>query len=326
VLEQRLIQRTLRVPVPAGPSGDGAAACRRFDAALISAGFKASRELLERLGALHPDTVLAIAGNALDAVRGLVGDHVRHNVYFRDFPAGVPDTVEFWAGLLAKAFGEVEPGTVPAALTKDGLDLLALPGYGTYQHSYEEMLAAHDRFIPALGDRVTVLHLGGSLVEEAAAVYFDLASSPTPLNEDDLELLRLLAVWSVESAQPESIPVRENKAVINHVRFEHGKPVLVDTVTDVLRLAASLSGGDVTLEQRTRFRSLARRDRRTLLGALDAVAANPAKLADVWQRREMWKRLGERLHAHEFAERNPHAAAVFAVARAAWIGLRARCR
>ncbi|MFE7654379.1 hypothetical protein ACFU6M_15985, partial [Streptomyces bottropensis] len=48
---------------------------------------------------------------------------------------------------------------------------------------------------------------------------------------------------------------------------------------------------------------------------LDAVvAAHPAKLADVHAHREPFKRLGERLHPHEYP-RWPHAADVFAVAR-----------
>lgn len=307
MLEQHLIRRTRRVPVPEGPSGDGGAVSRQFDAALLSVGFKASRELLERLGALRPETVRAIADSALEAVRDLVGDDARHNVYFREFPQGVPDSVDFWVELMSKAL-VVEVG-------EHGLNLLSLPGYGKYQHTYEEMLAAHEEFLPALGDRVTMLHLGGSLNDEAAAVYRDLAASPTPLGGDDLELLALLAERCADGEQPETIPVRENKAVINSMRFAHGKSVLIDTVTDVLRLAAALSGGDVTLEERTRFVSLARRDRRTLLAALDAVAANPTKLADVPQRREVWKRLGERLHPHEFADRYPNAAAVFAVAR-----------
>ncbi|MFD2349516.1 hypothetical protein ACFSTC_09245 [Nonomuraea ferruginea] len=70
-------------------------------------------------------------------------------------------------------------------------------------------------------------------------------------------------------------------------------------MTDVLRLACALSGGDVTLATPTRFRSFRRAERRALLRALDAVAT-PAKLGDVPRHRERWKRLGERLHPHEY--------------------------
>lgn len=71
----------------------------------------------------------------------------------------------------------------------------------------------------------------------------------------------------------------------------------------------------MTLQEPTRLRTLPRSVRRALLAGLDAVvAAAPAKLADVNGHRERWKRLGERLHPHEYPQW-PHAADVFAVAR-----------
>ena len=315
MIDARIIRRTLRVPAPSGPAGDGGAAARQFDAALLSVGFKASGELLEHLSALEAAVVIDTAVRTLDAVRRLVGDHVEHNVYFRDFPRNVPDTVEFWLGLLSKAVARPKGAPAAGPIWLGGINLLALPGYGKYQHSYAEMLAAHDELIPSVADRVTVLHLGASLDEEAHAVYADLAGSPTPLSEDELDLLGLLAAWCVDAPQPAAIPVRENRAVVNRARLAHGKPLLVDTVTDVLRLAAVVSGGDVSLREPARLRSFARRDRRALLAALDGlVAANDAKLADVAAYREQWKRLGERLHPHEHPQW-PHAAEVFAVAR-----------
>lgn len=315
MLDALLIQKTLRVPAVTGPAGDGAAAARQFDAALLSVGFKASGKLLEHLSALDPGTVIDTAVTALAAVRKLVGDHVEHNVYFKDFPANVPDTMEFWLGLLSQALVQADGSPVPAMLGIGGVNLLDLPGYGTYQHSYADMVAAHEQFVPADTDRVTVLHLGGTFNEEADALYVGLAGSTTPLAEDDLELLGLLTAWCADGQQPDAIPVRENRALINRVRLAHDKPLLVDTVTDVLRLACALSGGDVTLQEPTRFLSLSRRDRRALLAALDAVVAgSPHALEDVPVRREQFKRLGERLHPHEYPQYG-NAAQVFAVAR-----------
>ena len=315
MLDALIIQKTLRMPAPVGPAGNGAAAARQFDAALLSVGFKASRELMAHLSALDANAVIDTAVPVLAAVRRLVGDQIEHNVYFKDFPANVPDTMEFWLGLLSKALVNADGTPLPPMLGIDGLNLLSLPGYGAYQHSYADMLAAHDEFVPASGDRVTVLHLGGSVEEEARSLYGGLAGSTTPLAEDDLNLLGLLAAFCADGPQPETIPIRENRALINRVRLAHGKPLLVNTVTDVLRLACALSGGDVTLADPTRLVSLARRDRRALLAALDAVVlASPHALEDVPVRREQFKRLGERLHPHEYPQ-YPNAAKVFAVAR-----------
>ncbi|MEU2156419.1 hypothetical protein ABZ532_15600 [Streptomyces sp. NPDC019396] len=315
-LESLVIRHTHRLSSPEGSAGEGTIAARQFDAALTSVGFKLSAELLERLSGLSEAAVVHTAKRTLRTVSEMVGDHVRHNAYFIDFPANVPETEEFWMRCVAKALGdETSRENVLTQLGQGVLDLLSLPAYGRYQHTYEEMLAAQDELIASARDRVTVLHLGRSLDDELTDLYLALAGSTTPLGEDDLRDLKTLADRCALGPQPEAIPVRENRAVINEARLGVGADLLLDTVTDVLRLACVLSGGDVTLQQPTRFRALSRPVRRGLLAGLDAVvAANPAKLADVHAYREPFKRLGERLHPHEYP-RWPHAADVFAVAR-----------
>jgi len=319
-LESLVIRHTHRLSFPKGSpkgsAGEGAAAARQFDAVLTSVGFKLSAELLERLSGLSEAAVLHTAERTLRTVSEMVGDHVRHNSYFIDFPSNVPDTEEFWMRCVAEALGDDKSReNVLTELAHGVLDLLSLPTYGRYQHTYEEMLAAQDELIASAGDRVTVLHLGRDLDDELTDLYLALAGSTTPLGEDHLRDLKTLAERCALGPQPESIPVRENRAVVNEARLGVGADLLLDTVTDVLRLACALSGGDVTLQEPTRFRALSRPVRRGLLAGLDAVvAANPAKLADVHARREPFKRLGERLHPHEYP-RWPHAADVFAVAR-----------
>ncbi|MFF8830848.1 TerD family protein [Streptomyces sp. NPDC015131] len=315
-LESLVIRHTHRVPSPRGSAGQGAVAARQFDAALASVGFKLSVELLERLSGLSEAAVVHTARRTLATVGEMVGDHVRHNAYFIDFPANVPDTEEFWMRCVAKALDDgAARENVLTQLTQGVLNLLSLPAYGRYQHTYEEMLAAQDELIASAGDRVTVLHLGRELDAELTDLYLALAGSTTPLGEDDLRDLSVLAARCAAGPQPEAIPVRENRAVVNAARLTAGAGLLLDTVTDVLRLACVLSGGDVTLQEPTRFRALSRPVRRALLAGLDTVvAASPGKLSDVHAHREPFKRLGERLHPHEYP-RWPHAAEVFAVAR-----------
>lgn len=294
-----IIKKTLRVPTSDGAPGDGAVVARQLDAVLISAGFKASRELLEHVGGVADAEELA--AEVVRAVKDLVGARAQHNPYFKEFPHNVPDTLEFWHECLRDA---VEQGVEPT------LNLLALPKYGRVQHTYEEMLRAHDELIPSLKDRIKVVHLGGTVEEEVRRLFEELASSPIPLAESDRALLGELAVLCLDVKV--EVPVRENRAILNAVRLVAQRPIEdVDTVTDVLRLAAEASGGDVTLAEPTRFRSFRRPERRVLLAALDGVAAS--KLGDVHRHREMWKRLGERLHPHEHPFEQ--ARDVFAVAR-----------
>jgi stress response protein SCP2 len=329
-----IIQRTLRVPaVRGGTPGEiapgSATVARQMDAALIQAGFKATGALLAHISMLDPDTAFDRALVVIGAVRELLGDHVAHNVYFKDFPNNVPDAEEFWIGCLRQALvrsqddlaGEPVMPTdaeLRAFVGSGLLNLLALPTYGSYQHSYADMLAAHTELIPSVKDRVTLLHLGQDIEEETGALYRALAASPTPLGEADLPVLEMLAAVCVQDTQPETIPVRENRAAINAVRLAAGADLVgVDTVTDVLRLACQVSDGDVTLRQRTRFRSFTRAERLVLMAALNrVVGANQAKLGDVRRFARRWQRLGERIHPGDTAyEKYPNAQDVFAVAR-----------
>lgn len=314
------------MPCSTGSSGDGSAVVRQLDAVLAGVGFTGSGALLDHVGGLEPGAAMDLAVQVVGGVRELVGDHVAHNAYFRNFPDGVPDTIEFWVQCLRNALMAPRAdrsGTRPpsdddllATLVTGRIGLLNLPTYGRYQHTYAELLAAHDELVASAKDRITVVHLGDTIADEQERLYLELAGSTTPLGEADLALLTELAADCRAGAQPERIPVRENRAVVNGVRLDAGLPlVAVDTVTDVLRLACQVSGGDVTLVEPTRFRSFPRPQRRTLLGALDTVvAANRGKLGDVGRYARPWKRLGERLHPHEYPQ-FPHAADVFAVAR-----------
>ncbi|MFJ6483712.1 TerD family protein [Streptomyces sp. NPDC091682] len=315
-LDPLVLRHTRRLPRPAGPVGEGAVAARQFDAALMSVGFKLSAELLEHLSGLSGPAVVDTAVRTLGTVREMVGDHVRHNAYFIDFPANVPDAFDFWMQCIAGALADDDArASTLEQLSTGVVNLLTLPSYGNYRHTYAEMLTHHDELIAAAGDRMTVLHLGADPGDELTSLYLALAGSTTPLGEDGLRDLRELAGHCADGPQPEEIPVRENRAVVNEARLKAGASLLLNTVTDVLRLACALAGGDVGLQEPTRLRGLSRPVRRALLAGLDAVVgAAPAKLADVHAHREMWKRLGERLHPHEYPQW-PHAADVFAVAR-----------
>ncbi len=320
MFEKLIIQRTLRVPAGIGEAGNGTPVARQLDAALLDVGFSASRALLDHIGALAPAPAMDLAATVVSAVRELVGDHVQHNAYFIGFPAGVPDTIEFWTDRLRAAVltggGTANDAELRDAVTSGAVNLLDLPGYGTYQHTYAELLAAHDDLIASAGDRVTLLHLGDTAEVEAERLYLALAGSSTPHGAADLAILSELAVACGDGPQPAEIPVRENRAVLNGIRLVLGRPLIgIDTTTDVLRLACQVSGGDVALMTPSRFRAFRRPERRMMLAALDRIVrANADKLGDITRYAERWKRLGERLHPHEY-DQWPYAQAVFAVAR-----------
>ncbi len=300
-LVTKLIQKRLTFPAYAGPAGNSRTLARQLDTALMAVGFKLSRALLANLGGLDFTTALKAATTLLDGVKALVGDHVQHNVYFKEFPKNVPDTLEFWGRLLADYYEQT--GTIT-------FNLLDFPAYGRYQHTYEEMLAAHDAFKPK-GRALKVINLGGPEREELEGLCGYLAGSVVPLNPEDRGLLE--ALYKAGFIMTGEIPVRENRAIINGLRLLAGGTALtVDTVTDVLRVAAYLSGGDVTLAEKVKFKSFSRPIRRALTAAVDqVVGSSPEKIEDINNRKELFKRLAERIHPFEFKKLYPEAVRAF---------------
>lgn len=315
-----LIRSTWTVPrAPKTSTGHqgGEALARQVDVALMAVGFKASPEVLTHLAEAEASVAREMAEEIVAITAASVGARAQHNVYFRDFPRNVPDTVDFWVGLLTEALATVTTEEEIDRLfpARRGLNLLALPRYGRYQHTYAEMVAAHGAFVSALSDRRTVLRLGAPTEEAAHELYLAWAARATPPSPEELADLGVLADFCVDMEQPGTVPVRERLAVVNAAQVRAGRSPQVTTVNDVLRLAVALSGGDVSLATPTKFVSLPRRLRRLLLEALDAlIAKDPVRAADAVREREAWKRLGERLHPGEYP-RFPYAAEVFATAR-----------
>lgn len=266
-----LIKRTLRVPlVPvegeveeflaAGEPGPGEAMARRLDSALLTVGYKLSTDLLRHLSTNTPGFVRMTGVRVLAAVQELCGNHVRHNTYFIGFPHDVPDTVEFWVSLLKKSLVPAGADQVPsdddirAMLQTGTVNLLPLLQYGTYQHTYEDLLAAHEEFMPAMKDRVTVLQLGDTPIQEMQRLFEIIAGTSTPPSPADRGLLKDLVHTLGGGLNVNfELPGRETKAAINAAILDRpgtiARLVQVDTVTDVLRAVDILSGGDGTLER-----------------------------------------------------------------------------
>ena len=296
-LIQAIIERTQRVPrvgIFLGKeevNADSEKVSRQLDIALISVGFKAVSDLLEYISGLTKVDAVQLSKETVNAVKTLVGDHVEHNTYFKNFPDEVPDTIEFWTKLIEETYGEDSVGLWNG-------NLLELNGYGKYQHTYEEMVRAHQPLVEKSKRALKRVELGAPFQTEVNKLFISLAESAVPLNENDKALLAKLASVSVK--KPVNVPVRENKAIINSVYLDEGEPLVVDTVADVLRLAAFISDGDVTLTNKTRYKSFTHKQKRGMVKALSCIEDN--KLADVLRYKEEFKRLNERLHGGKYPQ------------------------
>jgi hypothetical protein len=113
---------------------------------------------------------------------------------------------------------------------------------------------------------------------------------------------------------PDSFSHKENQAVIAAALLKYtslGEGFIsghMKTATDILRVAAALSDGDVSLAEPTKFANLRRHHRVAFLSQLDRF---PNREEDMRRWKNRWIRLGERLHPGDYARRFPNAFAGF---------------
>lgn len=146
-------------------------------------------------------------------------------------------------------------------------------------------------------------------------------TSNSPLSPDEQNTIIDLLTHSgedflnhlVDMMKDKHITCKENLAlyasfIINRPDWR-GQQCLLDFkgATDVLRLAAAMSGQDVSLVKSPHFRSFKRSERRELLYLLEHVEKNEGFAL----RPEEFKRLGEKLHPGEYGKVFPENKAIF---------------
>ena len=164
---------------------------------------------------------------------------------------------------------------------------------------------------PLPGDDSALTELGLATAPDLERIVADLAAQATPFSAQDRADLTALRDFGPERAP--HVAVKENLAVLTATFPGLDFSASYRTVTDVLRLAVALAGGDVSLAEPCRFPSFSRAQRRRLLGLLEAVGQvqDVRDCAEEMARRcERWKRLTRHLRPGDYARRFPRAAAL----------------
>ena len=164
---------------------------------------------------------------------------------------------------------------------------------------------------PLPGDDDALTELGLATAQDLERIVADLAAQATPFSAQDRADLTALRDFGPEAAP--RVAVKENLAVLTVTFSDLDFSASYRTVTDVLRLAVAMAGGDVSLAKPCRFPSFSRAQRRRLLGLLDAVGhvQDGRDSAEEMARRcERWKRLARHLRPGDYARRFPRAAAL----------------
>jgi hypothetical protein len=202
-------------------------------------------------------------------------------VVYRNFPTEVlaMDRVEYWTRQLLMYWG------VP-----------------------NELVTQPEQPRPPLADAPAfrMLQLAGAdALPRAMQALFALPARWIEAQWDDVRFLVRTLDRQVDLA---ALPFVENRIQLAAHLLERGAAVTVASATDVLRLAAALSGGDVSLRAPCKLRPFKRRERRYLLAMLEGAAHLDEDLA---RRRETWKRLLHLLHPGDYRDRFPRVVAAY---------------
>ncbi|CAM4474529.1 Cytoplasmic protein [Paenibacillus typhae] len=260
------------------PEGYLAAAARNLEAlgfALSPALFRAVRELTkEAFEALYQQLVADL--------KVMVGAHVKYVPMYPGFPEQV-------------------------MLEQDAILYL-----NAMYHYYTWDLPQYDGAVkrPPLQEqgKLKVIELGSNEDFFAMIRRLILAKgSISAADKDDIDaVIAALEPEELDEILPEEIPFKENASFVASSLLRHDKADLArlgryfKTATDVLRLAAAWSDGDVSLAVPARFRKFKRSERRLLLGLLEQ--CHPVT-EDMLRYKERWIRLGEILHPSEYKQR-----------------------
>lgn len=124
----------------------------------------------------------------------------------------------------------------------------------------------------------------------------------SPVRWKDYELEEVKYMSNTLPVDISSIPFKENMVAIAKYFIENNRKAVVNTATDVLRLAVGLSDGDISLREKTKFKSFNKPTRKFLLGLLEQ-SSNLEE--DIARRSEVWKKLLSHLHPGDWAKRFP---------------------
>lgn len=278
-------------------------------------GYSFSPELLEAASVLNREALSELHDLIVSTLRRMVGDHVQYALMYPNFPEQVMEASD--AELYLRAVLHYALGILPETPKGTRPELKVRKKTKPIEPGTEEEFVRMIR---------NLIGAGGSLSDEDKT---DVADSL----RSGIELDRLL---------PDSIPYKENAAYVAAILLEEGLADVYrlspyfSTATDVLRLAAGLSGLDTSLSWAKKtaklsrpaanpynlmqgmrseiepdtgkpaplypFRKFKRAERRLLLGLLEKSGAS---LEDMLLYRELWKRLGEILHPGEMRGRYP---------------------
>lgn len=263
-----------------------------LQAEIMRLGFIMDDTLVAHVSKLSDRQIEALYGEVVAILSNLVGDDVDYVPMYPNFPQQVLDASD--VELFVNA-------------------ILHYWTFGTWRPDYEK-----ETRLPAFeATKFKTLSLGTA--DDVLGVFTSILGTNASVSEYDQSVMKFVMDNYSENelvmALPEQIPFKEQLCAFVGDCLERDFTVLgvnaLKTATDVLRVVTSMSGGDISLAENTKFKSMKRKLRRAFVMRLNDVINED----DIARHRTKWVALAHSLHVGEYAKAAPKAFRILSMAR-----------
>lgn len=260
-------------------------------------GYTFSKDLVDCVKTFSVDEVGAFHHELVDALKKIVGANVRYEPMYPNFPLQVMKASE--SELYFNAFMHYLGDWIGARI---------MPVY-----TREKREELRDTI------KLKVIDLGTAA--EFENIFSRLVMAKTSISETDKKDLQWFVInfrEDIVRLLPEVIPHKEKLAYVGAqllLGTNAGAELVTKyckTATDVLRIAVAMSNGDVSLAENTKFKAFSRRERKLVLSLLEPFSHS---FDEFIKYKEVWIRLGERLHPFEYKKKFPKCFVAFDLIR-----------
>lgn len=257
--------------VPAEVRDDNVEAALTINAEFMRLGYIMSEDLMNAVRRLDAGEAKAFFDSTVSVLKRLKGADVKYVPMYRNFPDEV----------MAKSSWE--------------LFMNAITHYwsaGTW------MPESEDPPEDVCFEAATFKTLDLCTRETFDSIFTKLLASNASISEQDKKIV----LWFLDNVDkpvyPKEIPFKENLCMVAGELQKRNFPVaqIAKTATDVLRIITQISGGDISLAENTKFKSLPRRLRKQFCVALEKVGTEE----DFARHRNKWIKAFHSLHVGDY--------------------------
>lgn len=259
--------------VEPGSSNTKPTAVMTFIHNMASLGYMISNDLYQGFISMDNDAFFSLSKEAFDVLKYERGANVAYNLMYPNFPDQVMNASE-------------------AELFQNALLHYLSGGHWSPEFAETPRGKAFETIDFSVVDRVTV--------DDYYGVLTGILQSNESLSETDKTIMQWMIDHEPSAPIPDVIPYKENAAVVASYLLSKNKPLdsVIKNPTDVLRLITHLSGGDVSLSEKTTYKSLPKSTRRVLVKELERVWND----ADIKRHQQKWILVFHNLHIGQFSK------------------------